>query len=74
MVNDSRVHNDVLTMIQKLDAEDQLQLIEELAVILRNRVTKKKHSLLELKGLGKEIWKGMDAQEYVDRERGAWGG
>ena len=74
MANNSKVHNEVLTMIQKLDAEDQLQLIEELAVILRSRVTKKKHSLLELKGLGKEIWKGMDAQEYVDGERGAWDG
>lgn len=74
MADNSKVHNDVLTLIQKLDAEDQLQLIEELAVILRGRVTKKKHSLLELKGLGREIWKGMDAQEYVDRERGAWGG
>ena len=74
MADNSRVHIVVLTGIQKVDAENQLHLIEELAVILRNRVTKKKHSLLELKGLGKEIWKGMDAQEYVDRERGARGG
>ena len=24
----------------------------------------------ELRGLGEEIWKGIDAQEYVDRLRG----
>ena len=32
------------------------------------------HSILELKGLGKEIWKGIDAQEYVDQERSSWPG
>ncbi len=32
-------------------------------------VAEPRHSVLELKGLGKEIWQGIDAQEYVDRER-----
>ena len=31
-------------------------------------------SILQLQGLGKEIWQGIDAQEYVDRERAAWNG
>ena len=31
-------------------------------------------SITELQGLGREIWHGMDAQEYVRRERNAWGG
>lgn len=35
---------------------------------------KSTHSLLEIRGLGKELWKGIDAQEYVDRERGSWTG
>ncbi len=26
-----------------------------------------------LRGLGAEIWEGEDAQEYVNRERSAWG-
>jgi hypothetical protein len=29
-------------------------------------------SLLELEGLGKEIWEGVDAQEYVNRLREEW--
>jgi hypothetical protein len=32
----------------------------------------KKHKLTDLKGLGKEIWKGVDAQEYVDELRSEW--
>jgi hypothetical protein len=31
-------------------------------------------SILELQGLGKEIWRGMDAQEHVNHERAAWNG
>jgi hypothetical protein len=29
-------------------------------------------SIMELHGLGAEIWKGVDAQEYVDELRGEW--
>jgi hypothetical protein len=25
-------------------------------------------------GLGKEIWEGIDAQEYVNSERASWNG
>ena len=28
--------------------------------------------LSELRGLGKEIWQGIDAQEYVDQLRDEW--
>jgi hypothetical protein len=31
-------------------------------------------SILQLQGLGKEIWQGIDAQAYVDQERTAWNG
>ena len=31
-------------------------------------------SLLQLQGLGKEVWRDMDAQAYVDQERAAWNG
>jgi hypothetical protein len=34
----------------------------------------KKHDVTELRGLGKEIWAGIDAQEYVNRERDSWDG
>lgn len=29
-------------------------------------------SLLELKGLGKELWRGIDAGRYLEEERSAW--
>ena len=35
-------------------------------------VTAKNHSIVELQGLGKEIYEGVDAQEYVYGERSSW--
>jgi hypothetical protein len=32
----------------------------------------RKRSLHELRGLGKEIWQGVDAQEYIDQQRDEW--
>lgn len=29
-------------------------------------------SILELRGLGKDLWRGIDAAEFVDRERKSW--
>jgi len=31
-------------------------------------------SILELQGLGKEIWQNIDAQAYIDQERTSWNG
>ncbi len=31
-----------------------------------------RRSLLELEGLGVEIWEGVEAQEYVDELRSEW--
>jgi hypothetical protein len=62
--------------IQRLPAEQRLQL---LALIAQQLVAEtppadapRTHSILELDGLGKEIWEGVDAQEYVDALRGEW--
>ena len=67
-------HGELLAIIQKLSTDEQLKLLEELTIIVRSKVKKKKRSILELKGLGKEIWGSIDAQEYVDRERDSWTG
>lgn len=31
-----------------------------------------KHSILELKGLGKSLWENSDSAEYVESERASW--
>lgn len=29
-------------------------------------------SILELEGLGKEVWKGIDVSKYIEEERNSW--
>ena len=42
----------------------------EVIVIFPDR--KHQRSVTEFEGLGKEIWEGIDAQEYVNEERKTW--
>lgn len=32
----------------------------------------KRRSLRELRGLGKHIWEGIDAQDYINQQRDEW--
>ena len=34
--------------------------------------SKEERSLLELRGLGKELWKNRDVADYIDQERQTW--
>ena len=62
--------------IKPLSHDEQLKLLAKMAEELSNGKEKtaptEKRSLLELEGLGAEIWKGIDAQEYVNELRNEW--
>jgi Arc/MetJ-type ribon-helix-helix transcriptional regulator len=52
--------------------ERALEILTE--TVPPNTARESRTSILELQGLGKKIWQGVDAQEYVDRERASWNG
>ena len=61
--------------VQALGPADQLRLIAELAGRLSGELDlQPRRSLLELQGLGKGIWQGVDVDEYLRRERSSWNG
>jgi hypothetical protein len=60
--------------IEALGPADQLRLVAELVSRLSGELNQKPRSLLELEGLGQEVWQGVDADEYVRRERASWNG
>lgn len=66
----------LLDQASRLQPVDQLRLMEDLAALLRQQITPppQSHSITELRGLGKEVWQGIDTQEYVNQERDAWDG
>ena len=59
--------------VRALPATERLELISliasELAAERDAAPDRPKHRLTELEGLGKEIWEGIDAQEYVNKLR-----
>jgi hypothetical protein len=62
--------------IKPLPQSEQIKLLTKIAEELANgkeaKEPTKKRSLLELEGLGAEIWEGVDAQEYVNELRNEW--
>jgi DNA-binding HxlR family transcriptional regulator len=68
-------YNQVISEIKTLNLSDQLRLLEEMAALIRKKTSKTEpRSILELKGKGKNIWKGLNVKDYIDEERLSWNG
>ncbi len=68
-------YDQVISEIKALNLSDQLRLLEETATLIRKRTSKPTlRSILELKGKGKDIWKGLNVRAYIDEERSSWNG
>jgi len=66
-------NEEISSLIRNLDLAEQVHLLESLARLVRHQFeSSRQHSILELEGLGADIWKGKDAQEYVQQERESW--
>lgn len=52
----------------------------ELAVVLQTvtariaRPNEAQRSVLELQGLGRDVWSGVDVDQYIEQERDSWNG
>ena len=58
---------EILQEIRTLTVEERKTLMLALVDSFVEASEPKKHSILELDGLGAEIWQGIDAQEYVNK-------
>jgi plasmid stability protein len=65
------------TLYRKLQARARRQrrsVAQEVTVILTEALEAAKPlSILELRGLGKDEWRSIDAADHVARERDTWG-
>lgn len=64
--------NDILTQVKRLDKEDQLTLLQQVASLLKrtDAADARYRRLAEITGLGSEIWKNTeDIDNYIDGER-----
>jgi hypothetical protein len=62
---------EILDLAKQLPLADQKKLAAELQQGIAGD-SGKRHSILKLRGLGKEIWAGIDAQDYVREDCEAW--
>ena len=64
------------TQVKKLDRHQRLRLAHKILGDLADEAAalrpEKPRSLLELEGLGAEIWQDVDAQTYVNELRDSW--
>ena len=68
-------YQEILTLVRDLTPDDQVRLLEELSLRVRGRsgLAARRH-IQEMRGLGKVLWKGVDPEKYVNRERASWNG
>ncbi len=72
-------YNEVFSQVQSLTSDEQLRLLEELAVLVRRRVTSEhQRRLRESQGVGLDKWRGflpkrVDALEFQRSLRREWG-
>ena len=63
-------------LYRKLQARakrDRRSVAQEVTHLLSEALEARKAlSILELQGLGKELWQGLDAAKHVQRERASW--
>ena len=59
--------------LQARAKRDRRSVAQEVTHLLSEALeTSKPLSILELKGLGKELWQGVEASEHIKRERASW--
>jgi hypothetical protein len=70
-------YNELLNRASRLDPIALTKFLEDLTSVARNvkqQTPQYAQNIMELEGLGQEIWQGLDAQAYVNQERDSWNG
>ena len=65
---------DILQQAKTLSAQERKELVKLLvdSLDVSEVAPRRQRRLSELRGLGKDIWQGIDAQAYVDQLRSEW--
>ena len=65
--------DEIYEQLQRRAEREHRSLAQEVVHILEKSVEEPElHSILELRGLGKELWEGIDPVEHVRTERDSW--
>jgi hypothetical protein len=71
----AKEYQDLLVRARRMPSDKKLRLLSDLAASMRRPAFRRRpRSITELRGRGKRIWKGVEPQKYVERERAEWNG
>ena len=59
---------ELIQAVSRLAPEERARLVRALA----QNILEPEHEITELRGLGKEVWNNIDAQDYINVERDSW--
>ncbi len=62
----------IMKQASKLSLQERRELVRLLTEAISRSEEPQKRSILELAGLGEDLWKGIDPQEYVNQLRSEW--
>ncbi len=67
---------EILQQAETLSAHDRKELVKLLVdtLAIPETAPRRQRRLSELRGLGKDAWEGIDAQDYVNQLRSEWDG
>ena len=67
-------YNDVIATLPTLAPDEQLNVLEVLSSLLKKAMQpkSKRHTLLDLEGLGTAVWSKVNVDEYIRQERDSW--
>ena len=70
----------MLRSVKGIYRDGKIELLEEVpikegvdVIVTILETSPARRSIVELSGLGSELWKSIDAEEYVRKERDTWG-
>lgn len=64
--------SELIQEARALSPDELKMLMQALIEMMPEDAESKQHSITELRGLGKELWQGIDAQAYVNELRSEW--
>lgn len=67
-------YSDVVATLTTLAPDEQLNLLEILSSVLKKAIQPRinRHTLLELEGLGADMWAKVNVVDYIRQERDSW--
>jgi hypothetical protein len=68
----SDAYRQILGQVEQLSLGEQLDLIADILKIVRRHTVKPQHRVTEFRGIGKDLWKDVDVEKYIQEERESW--